>query len=97
MCVYIHIYNGMVQILAIHGYRQSDKIFSAKLGSLRKSFKREVDFIFIKAPHRVPTVEHQSNNEEHNDATDDIIERNIMKYIYRDREFLILFNDFKPL
>lgn len=33
---------------------QSDAIFSAKLGSLRKGFKKEIDFTFIKAPHKVP-------------------------------------------
>jgi len=33
---------------------QSDVIFSAKLGSLRKGFKKEIDFTFIRAPHKVP-------------------------------------------
>lgn len=41
---------------------QSDVIFSAKLGSLRKGFKKEIDFTFIRAPHKVP-----SNNEENTD------------------------------
>lgn len=41
---------------------QSDIIFSAKLGSLRKGFKKEIDFTFIRAPHKVP-----SNNEENAD------------------------------
>lgn len=41
---------------------QSDVIFSAKLGSLRKGFKKEIDFTFIRAPHKVP-----SNNEENAD------------------------------
>lgn len=43
-----------LRILAIHGYAQSDDIFKTKLGSLRKGFKREIDFIFLKAPHKVP-------------------------------------------
>lgn len=47
-----------LRILALHGYMQSDVIFSAKLGSLRKGFKKEIDFTFIRAPHKVP-----SNNE----------------------------------
>jgi len=34
---------------------QSDMIFSAKLGSLRKGFKKEIDFTFIRAPHKVPS------------------------------------------
>lgn len=29
-------------------------IFSAKLGSLRKGFKKEIDFILIRAPHQIP-------------------------------------------
>lgn len=49
--LYIH---TIYQILAIHGYAQSDDIFKTKLGSLRKGFKREIDFIFLKAPHKVP-------------------------------------------
>ncbi|CAK9830102.1 Esterase AGAP003155 [Anthophora retusa] len=43
-----------LRILAIHGYAQSDIIFKAKLGSLRKGFKKEVDFVFLRAPHKVP-------------------------------------------
>ncbi|KAL6260117.1 hypothetical protein P5V15_007655 [Pogonomyrmex californicus] len=44
-----------LRILALHGYMQSDVIFSAKLGSLRKGFKKEIDFTFIRAPHKVPS------------------------------------------
>ncbi|XP_033362346.1 esterase CG5412 isoform X2 [Bombus vosnesenskii] len=43
-----------LRILAIHGYAQSDVIFKTKLGSLRKGFKKQVDFTFLKAPHKVP-------------------------------------------
>lgn len=58
--------------MAIHGYRQSDKAFNAKLGSLRKSFKKEVDFVFIKAPHKVtPTKESDCDKEEANECTED--------------------------
>ncbi|KAK1134772.1 hypothetical protein K0M31_007543 [Melipona bicolor] len=42
-----------LRILAIHGYAQSDVIFKSKLGSMRKGFKKEVDFIFLRAPHKV--------------------------------------------
>ncbi|XP_070159985.1 esterase OVCA2 [Polyergus mexicanus] len=51
-----------LRILALHGYMQSEVIFSAKLGSLRKGFKKEIDFTFIRAPHKV-----SSNNEENAD------------------------------
>ncbi|XP_012529683.2 esterase OVCA2 isoform X1 [Monomorium pharaonis] len=43
-----------LRILALHGYMQSDVIFSAKLGSLRKGFKKEMDFTFVRAPHKIP-------------------------------------------
>ncbi|XP_017877873.2 esterase AGAP003155 [Ceratina calcarata] len=42
-----------LRILALHGYAQSDTIFKTKLGSLRKGFKKEIDFVFLKAPHKV--------------------------------------------
>lgn len=56
------------QILAIHGYRQSDTTFSGKLGSFRKSFKKEIDFTFIKAPHKVPPLETSEEKEEDNNG-----------------------------
>nr|XP_033332084.1 esterase OVCA2 [Megalopta genalis] len=46
--------NTKLRILAIHGYAQSDTIFYTKLGSLRKGFKKEVEFTFLRAPHNVP-------------------------------------------
>ncbi|XP_015183236.1 PREDICTED: UPF0483 protein CG5412 [Polistes dominula] len=44
-----------LRILAIHGYHQSDVIFKKKLGFLRKSFNRELELTFIRAPHKIPT------------------------------------------
>ncbi|OAD56219.1 Ovarian cancer-associated 2 protein like protein [Eufriesea mexicana] len=41
-------------ILAIHGYAQSDVVFKSKLGSLRKAFKKQIDFVFLRGPHKVP-------------------------------------------
>lgn len=52
--IFIYMYLYIFQILAIHGYAQSDVIFKTKLGSLRKGFKKEVDFTFLRAPHKVP-------------------------------------------
>ncbi|XP_078035383.1 esterase AGAP003155 [Augochlora pura] len=45
--------NTKLRIIAIHGYAQSDSIFYTKLGSLRKGFKKEVEFTFLRAPHNV--------------------------------------------
>ncbi|XP_033225405.1 esterase OVCA2 isoform X2 [Belonocnema kinseyi] len=53
-----------LRILAIHGYRQSDLTFRAKIGSLRKSLKKEVDFVFVKAPHKVPPLEEAAKEED---------------------------------
>ena len=60
-----------LQILAIHGYRQSDLTFRGKLGSLRKSFKKEVDFVFVKAPHKVPPLQNAVKEEENTETEGD--------------------------
>jgi len=56
-----------LRILALHGYMQSDVIFSAKLGSLRKGFKKEIDFTFIRAPHKVPSNNESEKNADENE------------------------------
>ncbi|XP_046434981.1 esterase OVCA2 isoform X1 [Neodiprion virginianus] len=43
-----------LQVLALHGYYQSDVVFRGKIGSLRKAFKKEINFTFLRAPHKVP-------------------------------------------
>ncbi|XP_043267809.1 esterase OVCA2 [Venturia canescens] len=58
-----------LRVMAIHGYRQTDSVFSAKLGSLRKSFKQKIDFHFVRAPHLVPPLD--SNNEPKESGTED--------------------------
>ncbi|XP_014237516.1 esterase OVCA2 [Trichogramma pretiosum] len=63
--------NEKLKILAIHGYRQSDKIFSAKLGSLRKSFKKEIDFTFLKAPHKVPPIIENPHSQKDEEPVED--------------------------
>ncbi|KAK0174732.1 hypothetical protein PV327_010468 [Microctonus hyperodae] len=59
--------NKKLRVLAIHGYRQTDAIFSAKLGSLRKYFKQKINFVFVQAPHKVPPLESSDNDEEPSD------------------------------
>ncbi|XP_017345038.1 esterase OVCA2 [Ictalurus punctatus] len=44
-----------LRILCIHGYRQSSTSFREKTGALRKLFKKQVEFVYIDAPHKVPT------------------------------------------
>ncbi|XP_024938132.1 esterase OVCA2 isoform X3 [Cephus cinctus] len=58
--------NKKLRILAIHGYRQSDISFKAKLGALRKTFKKQIEFTFVRAPHEVPSA---SNNSKDNSET----------------------------
>lgn len=60
---------------------QSDVIFSAKLGSLRKGFKKEIDFIFVRAPHKVPPrdVTSQENTDE-NGVKEILIKSRIMYF-----------------
>lgn len=53
---------------------QSDAIFSAKLGSLRKGFKKEIDFTFVRAPHKVPSQDGTGQED-----TNENGERNISK------------------
>ncbi|KAB5543439.1 hypothetical protein PHYPO_G00079160 [Pangasianodon hypophthalmus] len=44
-----------LRILCIHGYRQSSASFREKTGALRKLLKKQVELVYIDAPHKVPT------------------------------------------
>ncbi|KAG7322458.1 hypothetical protein KOW79_013804 [Hemibagrus wyckioides] len=44
-----------LRILCIHGYRQSSASFREKTGALRKLLKKQVELVYIDAPHTVPT------------------------------------------
>ncbi|KAL1941065.1 hypothetical protein VTO73DRAFT_7701 [Trametes versicolor] len=39
------------KVLVLHGYAQSATIFSKRLGALRKSCGKDVDLVFVDAPH----------------------------------------------
>ena len=41
-------------MLCLHGYRQNETIFRERSGALRKLLKKNIDFIFITAPHTIP-------------------------------------------
>lgn len=43
-----------LKVLCLHGYRQNETTFKERTGALRKLLKRDVDFIFISAPHVIP-------------------------------------------
>ena len=53
---------------------QSDVIFNAKLGSLRKGFKKEIDFTFIRAPHKVPP-QNKTDQEDENGVREILIKK----------------------
>lgn len=47
--------NSPLRILCIHGYRQNSVSFRQKLGAFRKACGKRAEFVFIDAPHLVPT------------------------------------------
>lgn len=44
-----------LRVLCLHGYRQNGDSFKSKLGSFRKQLNKYADFVFVTAPHQVPT------------------------------------------
>lgn len=49
-----------LRVLCIHGYRQNASSFREKTGALRKLLKKNVELVYVSAPHSVQQV----NNEE---------------------------------
>ena len=41
-------------MLCLHGYRQNETSFREKSGALRKLLKKNIDFVFVTAPHVIP-------------------------------------------
>jgi hypothetical protein len=46
----------LLQILCLHGYRQSAQVFKDKTGSLRKLLKKHAELVYISAPHLIPAT-----------------------------------------
>ncbi|KAM4620108.1 esterase OVCA2 isoform 2-T2 [Polymixia lowei] len=42
-----------LRVLCVHGYRQNSGSFRDKTGALRKLLKRQVELVYVTAPHRV--------------------------------------------
>lgn len=42
---------GKLKVLCLHGFTQNAETFRAKTGSVRKSLKSKVEFVFVDAPH----------------------------------------------
>jgi hypothetical protein len=57
----------LLRILCLHGYRQNGNMFREKTGSLRKLLKKYVvEFVYIDAPHLIPILE--NNNDQDTNA-----------------------------
>ncbi|XP_067289225.1 esterase OVCA2 [Pseudorasbora parva] len=52
-----------LRILCIHGYRQNGSSFREKTGALRKLLKKQVELVYISAPHQVPAIQNETNQE----------------------------------
>ncbi|KAA0704131.1 Esterase OVCA2 [Triplophysa tibetana] len=52
-----------LRILCIHGYRQNGNSFREKTGALRKLLKKQVELVYISAPHKVPGIQNETNQE----------------------------------
>lgn len=52
-----------LRILCIHGYRQNANSFREKTGALRKLLKKQVELVYISAPHQVPAIQTETNQE----------------------------------
>lgn len=49
-----------LRILCIHGYRQNGNSFREKTGALRKLLKKQVELVFISAPHQVLAIQEEN-------------------------------------
>ncbi|XP_077596415.1 esterase OVCA2 [Stigmatopora nigra] len=52
-----------LRVLCLHGYRQDGASFREKTGALRKLLKKEVDFVYMDAPHAI-----EQGQESHGDG-----------------------------
>ncbi|XP_029923888.1 esterase OVCA2 [Myripristis murdjan] len=53
-----------LRILCIHGYRQTGGSFRDKTGALRKLLKKQVELVYMTAPHRVPPAGTEAQEKE---------------------------------
>ena len=53
-----------LRVLCIHGYRQNANSFRERTGALRKLMKKQIDFVFLSAPHVIPEPENLARPDE---------------------------------
>ncbi|XP_072209345.1 esterase OVCA2 [Excalfactoria chinensis] len=52
-----------LRLLALHGYRQSERRFRQRTGALRKALRGRAELVAIDAPHLVPGAEDETNDD----------------------------------
>lgn len=55
-----------LRVLCIHGYRQNGGSFREKTGALRKLLKKQVELVYMSAPHSVPQASSEEASEKEN-------------------------------
>ncbi len=50
------------KILMLHGYRQNEKLFSERTGSIRKILRNHAEFVYCEAPHSIPKEVNESES-----------------------------------
>ena len=60
-----------LRILCIHGYRQNSASFRQKLGAFRKACGKRAEYVFIDAPHAVPTKKEEQEETGADDKVED--------------------------
>ncbi|KAM9846922.1 esterase OVCA2 [Aulostomus maculatus] len=64
-----------LRVLCIHGYRQNSGSFREKTGAFRKLLKKQVELVYLNAPHSIPAasgeVPHKENSPGHGPQGDE--------------------------
>ncbi len=55
-----------LRVLCIHGYRQNGGSFREKTGALRKLLKKQVELVYMTAPHSVQQPSTEGESTKHN-------------------------------
>ncbi|XP_008331124.1 esterase OVCA2 [Cynoglossus semilaevis] len=57
-----------LRVLCVHGYRQNGSSFREKTGALRKLLKKQVELVYVSAPHSVPQSSSGDSSEKDNSS-----------------------------
>ncbi|XP_029030191.1 esterase OVCA2 [Betta splendens] len=55
-----------LRVLCVHGYRQNSSSFREKTGALRKLLKKQVELVYVGAPHSVQAARSEASSEKEN-------------------------------